>query len=163
VLKLSIEIFSYFLELIYLIIMDEITYHPLTPTHRTTVILVSILPAVGLLALLMGIWHCIRKRNIATRIERERQDEESTLHQRAFLADDERLPERAKSTAHQVPKLRLPNLPNLPKLKTNASLPHGAQVRPPPIAVVGNSARSLRFGSYSRNTHAVSTVTVRQN
>ncbi|KAF2623260.1 hypothetical protein BU25DRAFT_180545 [Macroventuria anomochaeta] len=110
-------------------------------SHHTTIILLSILPAVGLFGLLMGIWHCVRKRNSAKRYEQERQDEASTLHQHAFLANDNYLPERSQSTGHQVRKMRVPNLPNL---KIDTSMPAGAQVRSAPaVGRVENHRRQV--------------------
>ena len=87
--------------------------NPFALSRRTTIIFLSVFPAVALLALLMGIWHCIRKRNIAKRKEVEDVEIDATLRQRAFLASDDQLPERSRSTSHQVPKARIPNLPNL--------------------------------------------------
>ena len=132
--------------------MAEPRFNPFTLTHRTTIILVSILPAVALFALLMGIWHCIRKRNVAKRVERDRQDEESALHQVAFLAVDEQLPERSRSTAHQVPKLRIPNLPNLPKLRTDTHATSDCMVQSAPA--VGDAFYRHHFEGHPLSTRA---------
>jgi hypothetical protein len=86
--------------------MSEPESNPFVLSHRTTVILLAVLPAVAVFALLMGIWHCIRKRNIAKRVEKEKKDIEHTLQQPAFLAVDAELPERSRSASH-VPKPRL--------------------------------------------------------
>ena len=102
---------------------------PLSLSSRTTIILLSILPAVVLFALLMGIWHCIRKRNIARRKKAEDIERDKTLRQRAFLAIDSELPERSRGTRHQVPKTRVFNLP---ELKVDTNVPSEMQVQPAP-------------------------------
>ncbi|KAF1354294.1 hypothetical protein EJ07DRAFT_158687 [Lizonia empirigonia] len=117
--------------------------NPFSFTRRTTIILVSVLPAVVLFALLMGIWHCVRKYNIARRIEAESKDIENTLHRPARLAIDQQLPERSRSTAHQVPKPRIPNLPNLPNLKIETHVSDGNQIRPAPV--VGGEPHQHHF------------------
>lgn len=141
--------------------MAEPTFNPFHLSYHTTIILVSVLPAVALFALAMGIWHCIRKRNINLRIERERKDEESTLYQKAFLAIDEQLPERTKSTAHQVPKLRIPNLPNLPPLKIDTHVREDCGLQSAPAAV--SVAQQYRFGGHPMSAHTLGIAPVRHH
>lgn len=129
-------------------------------TRRTTIILVSVLPAVVLFALLVGIWHCVRKYNIARRLEAESKDIENTLHRPARLAIDQQLPERSRSTAHQVSKPRIPNLPNLPDLKIETHVSDGNQIRSAPV--VGREPHQYHVEGGRSGAHTPGIAPVRQ-
>lgn len=75
-------------------------------SHRTTLILLIILPAVALFALLMGLWHCVRKRRALKCAQVLDEENNRTLRQPAIIATDEDMPERGRLPVKGLPHLK---------------------------------------------------------
>lgn len=118
--------------------------NPPNLSRRTIILLLTILIGVGLFALLMGIWHCIRKRNVQKRIEQERQDIEAPLQraQLAAIAPESQLPERR--SAKPKPKL---------KLTLNTNVPAVMHMRSAPVLEVGHGIHRHQLIAHPLSAH----------